>query len=93
MAKPGWSRRGVESETFGGAFGVCVITEPERRHTYGAPRDFLWILAALANFMRLSLLKAAHAVFDGATYRKSGSGSTSHCTAGEIVDTLDRGHG
>ena len=26
--------------------------------------DFLWNLAALANFMRLSLLKAAHAVLD-----------------------------
>jgi hypothetical protein len=30
-------------------------------------------MAALANFMRLSLLKAAHAVLGGATYRKSGS--------------------
>jgi penicillin V acylase-like amidase (Ntn superfamily) len=76
MAKPGWSRRGVESETFGGAFGMCVITEPKSR-TYGAPPDFLWTLAALANFMRLSLQKAAHAVLDGATYRKSGSGSSS----------------
>jgi hypothetical protein len=28
---------------------------------------------ALANIMRLSLLKAAHAVLDGATCRKSGS--------------------
>jgi len=37
------------------------------------PRDFLWSLLALANLMRLSLLKAAHAVMDGATYRKSGS--------------------
>jgi hypothetical protein len=35
--------------------------------------DFLWTLAALASFMRLSLLKAAHAVLDGATYRKSGT--------------------
>jgi hypothetical protein len=26
------------------------------------PPDFLWSLVALANFMRLSLLKAAHAV-------------------------------
>ena len=39
-----------------------------------APPDFLWSLLALANLMRLSLLKAAHAVMDGATYRKSGSG-------------------
>jgi hypothetical protein len=35
--------------------------------------DFLRTIAALANFMRLSLLKAAHAVLGGATYRKSGS--------------------
>ena len=31
-------------------------------------------LLALANLMRLSLLKAAHGVMDGGTYRKSGSG-------------------
>jgi hypothetical protein len=37
------------------------------------PRDFLWSLLALANLIRLSLLKAAHAVMDGARYRKSGS--------------------
>ena len=41
--------------------------------TYGAPPDFLWTMAALANFLRLSLLKAAHAVLGGATYRKFGS--------------------
>jgi hypothetical protein len=43
--------------------------------TYGASPDFLWTLAALANIMRLSLRKAAHAVLDGALYRKSGSSS------------------
>jgi hypothetical protein len=43
--------------------------------TYGAPQDFLRTLATLANFMRLSLLKAAHADLGGATYRKSGSES------------------
>jgi hypothetical protein len=37
------------------------------------PPNFLWSLAALANLMRLSLLKAAHAVMSGAAYRKSGS--------------------
>jgi hypothetical protein len=31
-------------------------------------------LLALANLLRLSLQKAAHAVMDGATYRESGSG-------------------
>jgi hypothetical protein len=41
--------------------------------TYGAFPDFLWTVAALANFMRLSLLKAARALLDGATYRKPGS--------------------
>ena len=38
----------------------------------GLPPDFLWSLVELANFMRLSLLKAAHAVVSGAAYRKSG---------------------
>ena len=37
------------------------------------PPDFLWSLLALPNFMRLSLLKAAHAVVSGAAHRKSGS--------------------
>ena len=45
--------------------------------TYGASLDFLWTLAALANFMRVSSQKAAHAVLDGTTYRKSWSGSSS----------------
>ena len=36
------------------------------------PPDFLWSLSALAKFMRLSLMKAAHAVVSGAAYRKSG---------------------
>jgi folate-binding protein YgfZ len=35
--------------------------------------DFLWRLLALAKFMRLSLMKAAHAVISSAAYRKSGS--------------------
>jgi hypothetical protein len=39
-----------------------------------APPDFLWSLVTLATFMRLSLLKAAHAVVPSAAYRKSGSG-------------------
>jgi hypothetical protein len=39
----------------------------------GLPPDFLWSLVALAHLMRLSLLKAAHAVMSGAAYRKSGS--------------------
>jgi hypothetical protein len=36
--------------------------------------DLLSTLVALASFMRLSLLKAAHAVVSSAAYRKSGSG-------------------
>src|ERR1700678_1617471 len=39
--------------------------------------DFLSSLLALANFMRLSLLKAAHANFFGASCRKSGPRSAS----------------
>jgi hypothetical protein len=38
------------------------------------PPDFLRSLGALARFMRLSLLKAAHAVLSSAACRKSGSG-------------------
>jgi hypothetical protein len=34
--------------------------------------DFLWNWWALMNFMRLSLMKAAHAVVSSAAYRKSG---------------------
>jgi hypothetical protein len=44
----------------------------------GAPRsqqrtpDFLWSLLVLVNFMRLSLMKAAHVAVGGAPCRKSG---------------------
>jgi hypothetical protein len=38
----------------------------------GLPPDFLLRLLASANFMRLSLMKAAHAVTGKATHRKSG---------------------
>ncbi len=36
------------------------------------PPDFLRSFVALAKFMRLSLVKAAHAVVSSAAYRKSG---------------------
>jgi len=39
----------------------------------GLPPDFLLRLMALANFMRLSLLKAAHANLFGVPCRKCGS--------------------
>ncbi len=35
-----------------------------------APPDFLWNLLALANFMLLSLLKAAHAAISGAAWQE-----------------------
>ena len=50
-----------------------VFTYLQEKKEEGLPPDFLWSLVALANFMRLSLLKAAHAVMSGAAYRKSGS--------------------
>jgi hypothetical protein len=50
-----------------------VYTYLEEKRKEGLPPDFLWSLVALANFVRLSLLKAAHAVMSGAAYRKSGS--------------------
>jgi len=43
-----------------------------RKSYGGASPDFLWRLLALANFMRLSLMKAAHADLFGAMCRKSG---------------------
>ena len=45
----------------------------QERKKEGLPPDFLRSLVALANFIRLSLLKAARAVMSGAAYRKSGS--------------------
>jgi hypothetical protein len=42
-------------------FRLLLIAASERR-TYGAFPDFLWTLVALANFMRLSLLKAGRAL-------------------------------
>ena len=44
------------------AFGARVRTERNCRSLHSATPDFLLILVALSNFMRLSLLKAAHAV-------------------------------
>jgi hypothetical protein len=49
-----------------------VYTYLQEKKKEGLPPDFLWSLLALANLMRLSLLKAAHAVMSGAVYRKSG---------------------
>jgi hypothetical protein len=50
-----------------------VYTYLQEKKKEGLPPDFLWSLVALAHLMRLSLLKAAHAVISGAAYRKSGS--------------------
>jgi hypothetical protein len=41
-----------------------------RRSLHCATPDFLLILVALANFMRLSLLKAAHAVVSSAAWQE-----------------------
>ena len=49
-----------------------VYTYLQEKKKEGLPPDFLWSLVALASLMRLSLLKAAHAVVSGAAYRKSG---------------------
>jgi hypothetical protein len=48
----------------GTGFRVCLKTgkKENSRSLHYAPPDFLWTLVALANFMRLSLQKAAHAV-------------------------------
>ena len=44
----------------------------ERRCGRRQDPDFLWNWLALTNFMRLSLMKAAHAVVFSAAYRKPG---------------------
>src|ERR1700723_802073 len=57
---------------------ATALREPRLRQSTGAPRspkrtpDFLSSLLALANFMRLSLMKAAHAGVGGAPCRKFG---------------------
>ena len=62
----------------GGRGGDLNSKEIVKGNRTGAPRspertpDFLWRLMALANFMRLSLMKAAHADVGGAPCRKSG---------------------
>ena len=54
-------------------------------------------LVALAKFMRLSLMKAAHAVVSGAAYRKSGSaphfspGLSGRCAARLAFSEFNRG--
>jgi hypothetical protein len=50
-----------------------VSTYLQEKKEEGLSPDFLRSLVALAHLMRLSLLKAAHAVMSGAAYRKSGS--------------------
>ena len=68
----GLSRTWVEHDLFP-MLSPPVYTYLQEKKKEGLPPDFLWSLVALANFMRLSLLKAAHAVMSGAAYRKSGS--------------------
>jgi hypothetical protein len=64
-------RTWVEHDLFP-MLSLPVFTYLEEGKRKASP-DFLWSLLALANLMRLSLLKAAHAVMSGAAYRKSGS--------------------
>jgi hypothetical protein len=45
----------------------------DRKSNGGLPPDFLWGLVESRYFMRLSLMKAAHANMGGAACRKSGS--------------------
>src|ERR1700733_6639467 len=57
---------------------VCVVAEPigmgrVPQVRTSVPPDFLSRLMALAHFMRLSLMKAAHADAGGAPCRKSGT--------------------
>ena len=47
-----------------------LLSFGNRRSPHYAPPDFLLRLVALANFMRLSLLKAAHAVVSSAAWQE-----------------------
>ena len=51
--------------------GFCVGTGRNRRSLHYATPDFLSSLVALASFMRLSLLKGAHAVLSSAAWQET----------------------
>jgi hypothetical protein len=51
---------------------LCAGAGAHSRSLHCAPPDFLWGLVALANFLRLSLLKAAHVPAGECRSRKSG---------------------
>ncbi len=65
-------RTWVEDDLFP-MLSLQAYTYSQEKRKEGLRPDFLWGLVALANLMRFSLLKAAHAVMSGAAYRKSGS--------------------
>ena len=51
-------------------FRLLLLADRFRKSCGGLPPDFLSNLLALANFMRLSLLKAAHAYLFGASWQE-----------------------
>jgi hypothetical protein len=76
-----------------------AYTDLQEKKKEGLPPNFLWSLVALANLMRLSLLKAAHAVMSGAAYRKFGSpgfpvefGGVGEPLAAFLTESRTRGH-
>jgi hypothetical protein len=76
-SRPGADLRCASPSSNSAAFKPSPFAVAFRKGALQVPRlppDFLSGLVASVNLMRLSLLKAAHAVVDGATYRKSGSG-------------------
>ena len=62
----------IESNLFGVAIYPRNLMANSAKAIVGLPPDFLYTLLASANPMRLSLMKAAHAVVGGAPCRKSG---------------------
>src|ERR1700692_3291370 len=48
----------------------CVRTKRNRRSLHYATPDFLWKLVALANIMRLSSRKGAHAALSSAAWQE-----------------------
>jgi hypothetical protein len=64
----------------------CLKPREDRRSLHYATPDFLLISVALSNFMRLSLLKAAHAVVSSAAWQeiRVSFGRDDHSVAAQI---------
>jgi hypothetical protein len=67
------STPGITFAVIAFALSVPLLPESLQKRSLGLPPDFLSTLLASRNFMRLSLMKAAHVALVSASSRKSGS--------------------